>query len=187
MEDADNKVIEEKIVRDLTVSYKLLKFVNSAGLTRGQELNSINDALTMLGRKQLYRWISILLFTADGSAEKQPNALFNAAVYRGRLMELFGEITSHKNPNDLFVLGTFSYLEVLLQRKLAWVLKDMLVPVAIKDALLSNEGEYWPFLELAIDLDEGNFDETLITTSGLSIEQINQAQLLATAYCELVT
>lgn len=187
MEDADSRVIEKKITRDVSVSYKLLKFVNSAGLTRGQELDSINDALTMLGRKQLYRWLSILLFSVDDSGDKQPNALFNAAIYRGRLMEIIGEKTRHKNPADLFVLGTFSYLEALLHRKLAWLLKGMLIPVPIKDALLKNEGEYWPYLELVVGLDKGDFGEVCISNTSLDIEQINQAQLLATAYCESVS
>lgn len=187
MDDADNRLIEEKIIHDVSLNYKLLKFVNSAGLSRGQELDNINTALSMIGRKQLYRWLSILLFSTDDSGERQPNAVFKAAIYRGRLMEILAEITQHQNPADLFVLGTFSYLEALLQRKLAWVLKDMLVPLPIKDALLDQSGEYWPYLELAIELDSGKFDETYISTSGLTIDQLNQAQLSATAYCESIT
>lgn len=187
MDDADNRLIEDKIIHDVSLSYKLLKFVNSAGLSRGQELASINTALSMIGRKQLYRWLSILMFSTDDSGKRQPNAIFKAAIYRGRLMEILGEITQHQNPADLFVLGTFSYLEALLQRKLTWLLKDMLVPPPIKDALLDNAGEYWPYLELAIELDNGKFDGAYITTAGLTIDQINQAQLSATAYSESIT
>ena len=187
MDDADNRLIEEKIIHDVSLNYKLLKFVNSAGLSRGQELDSINTALSMIGRKQLYRWLSILLFSTDDSGDRQPNAIFKAAIYRGRLMEILAEITHHQNSADLFVLGTFSYLEALLQRKLAWLLRDMLVPAPIKDALLDQRGEYWPYLELAIDMDNGKFDQASISTSGLTIDQLNQAQLSATAYCESIT
>ncbi len=187
MEDADSRVLEEKIIRDVSVSYKLLKFVNSAGLSRGQPLNTINDALTMLGRKQLYRWLSILLFSAEDDQNKQPGALFNAAIYRGRLMEILGEMSRHKNPAELFVLGSFSYLDALLNRKLAWIIKDMLVPEPIKDALLKNEGQYWSYLELVMALDKGKFDDALIARAGLSIDKINEAQLQATAYCEMIT
>ena len=187
MEDADSRMIEEKIIRDVSVSCKLLKFVNSAGLTRGQELDSINDALVMIGRKQLYRWLSILLFSTDDVGDKQPNALFNAAIYRGRLLEVFGEITHHKNPADLFVLGTFSYLEALLQRNLSQILKDMIVPTLMKDALLENKGEYWPYLDLAIKLEKGEFEKIDIKSINLTVEQVNHAQLNATAYCEFIT
>lgn len=187
MDDADIRIIEKKIINDVSISYKLLKFVNSAGLSRGQELNSINDALVMLGRKQLYRWLSILLFSSDESSVKQANALFNAAIYRGRIMEIFGELTNHANSTDLFVLGSFSYLEALLKRKIQFLLRDILLPKQVKEALLENSGDYWPYLAVAMDLDRGRFDKELIEDIGLNIEQVNQAQLDATAYCESIS
>ncbi|MDH5645288.1 MAG: HDOD domain-containing protein [Candidatus Heimdallarchaeota archaeon] len=187
MEDAENKVIEKNISRDISICYKLLKFVNSAGLSQGKELSSVGDAVNMLGRKQLYRWISVLLYSTTEEGNKQPNALLNSAVFRGRFMEIIGEFTHHKNPSELFVLGAFSFLEALLQRKLSWLLQDMLVPEAIREALLESKGEYWPYLELAENMHSEKFNIKNIGLAGLTIGQINQAQLVATAYCESIT
>ena len=101
-------------------------------------------------------------------------------------MELFGEITKKENPAEMFVVGTFSYLEALLQRKLSWVLKDMLLPVPIKAALLEKSGEYGPYLALAESLSDGEFDEAEISRLGLSVMEVNAAQLEATSYAEAV-
>ena len=57
----------------------------------------------------------------------------------------------------------------------------------VKDALLENKGEYWPFLELSINLEKGDFASVDSKTMGLTMAQINQAQLNATAYCESLT
>ena len=140
----------------------------------------------MLGRNQLYRWLSLILFTSSGEDLNQTNALLNAALYRGRLLEIFSEYTKMQNPNELFILGAFSYLEALLNREFSLIMKDMLIPAPIKQALIDQDGPYWPYLHLALTIDGANIQhiESLSKNLGLALSDINQAQLLATAYSE---
>ena len=142
----------------------------------------------MLGRNQLYRWLSLMLFTSTEEGLNQTNALLNSALYRRRLLELFSEYTLRENPNELFILGAFSYLEALLNREMSVIVKDMLLPAAIKQALLEQDGKYWPFLQLALTMEWS--DASAISAAandfGLTLEDLMRAQLAATSYSETV-
>jgi len=186
MADADDEFLERSISHDISLSYKLLKFVNSAGLSCGRELRTVKQALSMLGRNQLYRWLSLILFTSTEEGLNQSNALLNAALYRGRLLELFAEYTSKENPNELFILGTFSYLEALLNREMRVIVKDMLLPATIKQALLEQDGKYWPFLQLALTMERGETGAVAAAANefGMTLDDLTRAQLEAINYSE---
>lgn len=188
MGEADNTVIVRDLSHDLSLCYKLLKFINSVGRSCGKQLGHISEAIALLGRNALYRWLSLLLFTSSDENTTQSNGLFNLSFYRGRLMELMGEASGHKNPNELFILGTFSYLEALLNRKLTLILKDLVVPPLIKQALLEQDGPYWPYLHLVNAIENGDTSEifTVSASLGLNMDNINEMQLSATAYCESI-
>jgi EAL and modified HD-GYP domain-containing signal transduction protein len=187
--DADIAFLERAISHEVSLSYKLLQFVNSAGLSCGRELRTVKQALSMLGRNQLYRWLSLMLYTSKDDGLNQTDALLNAALYRGRLLELFSEYTDLENPNELFVLGTFSYLEALLNRDMESILKDISMPAPIKHALLEQDGRYWPFFNLALSIerDDVNDIRNAAKPLGLTLADINRAQLEALVYCEALS
>lgn len=189
MADADQVVLERALSHDLSLSYKLLRFVNSVGMSCGRELRNVAQAVNMLGRNQLYRWLSMILFTSSQDDLNQSNALLTAALYRGRLLEMLAEKRKLDSPSDFFILGAFSYLEALLNRRTALILKDMLIPLPIKQALIEQDGPYWPYLNLAITMEKGELAqiESAIGDLVLSFEDINLAQLMATAYSESFT
>lgn len=67
-QEADNSGIEIGFKRDAALSFKLLRYINSVGFGLSCEIQSINHALTILGRKQLYRWLTLLMVTAGENA-----------------------------------------------------------------------------------------------------------------------
>jgi EAL and modified HD-GYP domain-containing signal transduction protein len=189
MADADIAFLESAISHEVSLSYKLLKFVNSAGLSCGRELRTVKQALSMLGRNQLYRWLSLMLYASKDDEQDQSDALLNAALYRGRLLELFSEQSQMENPNELFVLGTFSYLDALLNRDMELIIKDISMPAPIKQALVEQDGRYWPFLNLAMAIDSGEIHQVQAGAQslGLTLADINRAQLQALAYSEALS
>lgn len=184
--DVENEEIIRAISHDLPLSYKLLKFVNSAGATCGKELTSIENALNMIGRKPLYQWLSILLYLNVGEDSQENNILFELAIYRGRLLELCGELSNKKNSHELFILGTFSCLDVLLKQTFKTIFKDLIAPILIKQALLEKSGPYFHYLELVAALDSADISKIESSAAGveITIADLNNAQLSATAYCE---
>jgi len=185
-EDVDNEKLVRVICHDLSLTYKLLKLVNSAAINRGKDIESIDTALNILGRKPLYRWLSLLLYLSNDGGTESSNVLFELAIYRGRLLEICGELSSLDSPHELFVLGSFSYLDVLLKQTFPVIFKDLVTPPLVRQALLGKTGSYHIYIELTEALDDVDIMkvETCCKRLNVTIEELNNAQLSATVYCE---
>ncbi|MQM35372.1 MAG: histidine kinase, partial [Candidatus Accumulibacter phosphatis] len=166
-------------------SYKLLRYINSAGFGLSCEIQSFRHAVNMLGYDKLNRWLSLLLATA--SKDPMAPALMYTAVLRGRLMELLSAgLVDKAEYDNLFITGAFSLLDVLLGVSMEQALDAMRLPDPICDALLGNGGRYQPFLELALS-SEGDQGERIAEQAamlGLTADQFNRAQLQAQAFAE---
>lgn len=178
------KVLSAKISRDVALSYKLLRYLNSAGMRRGQKIESIQFALVTLGYQQLYRWLTLLLF-AD-SADKAPSALMTTAIVRGRLTELLGSRLPGAT-DELFVLGMFSLLDVLLNVPMEKLLRELSLPEDVRTALEDRSGPYAIYLNLAEALESCDWPRIQALSRELEIDQnlMNQAQLEAISYGEM--
>ena len=184
-QDAENKVIENGFKRDTTLSYKLLRYINSVGFGLSCEVQSIGHALTILGRNQLYRWLTLLMVTA-GNNSSSP-ALMKTSITRGRLTELLGEPFFDKRDRDnLFVVGVFSLLDVMLKVPMDQVLEKLQLPEPIVDALTKREGIFGPFLKLTEACEDANNAEILQLASLLQLnpEKVNQCHMQALAWTE---
>lgn len=146
--NAEVKDIEAVLKQDVALSYKLLRYINSAGFGLSCEIQSFRHAVSILGYNNLNKWLSLLLVTA--SKDPAAPALMQAAIARGRFMEEIGGPFFDKSERDnLFITGAFSLLHVLLGTSMAKLLEEMHLPETISDALLNDEGEFAPFLQLA--------------------------------------
>lgn len=184
-QEADNKTIENGFKRDTTLSYKLLRYINSVGFGLSCEVQSINHALTILGRNQLYRWLTLLMVTA-GNNSSSP-ALMKTSITRGRLTELLGEPFFDKRDRDnLFVVGVFSLLDVMLKVPMDQVLEKLQLPEPIVDALTKREGLFGPFLKLTEACEDDNNAEILQLAALLQLnpEKVNQCHMEALAWTE---
>lgn len=108
-DNADIRDLEKVLKRDATLSYKLFRYINSASFGIEVEIESLRHAVTMLGYSPLYRWLSLLLAMTN-TASFSP-ALLQAAIVRGRFIELLGQrLLSRSEAESLFVVGLFSWL-----------------------------------------------------------------------------
>ena len=177
--------IESSFKRDVALSFKLLRYINSVGFGLSCEIQSLRHALAILGYQQLYRWLTLLLVTA-GEGSTSP-ALMKTAVTRGRLTELLGkDMLEAADRDNLFIVGVFSLLDAMLEMPMDEVLDKLSLPESISDALLYRQGLYGPFLDLTIACEEGDSDhiEKLAFSLQLEPDKINQAHLAALAWVE---
>ncbi len=172
--------IERKISQDVSVSYKLLRYINSAGLRRDTEIESIRAVIQLLGVKPLYRWLSLFLFTNEDS-NSSDSSLFVTALTRAFFLEHIANQTNKKITNDLFVLGIFSYLDTLLKMPFSEALKGIFIPENIKSALLTQSGPYKDYYQLSLHVDTGDNNDldTVMHNLQLSSKQITEAHLYA--------
>lgn len=184
---AEVKEIEAALKQDVTLSYKLLRYINSAGFGLSCEISSFRHAVTILGYDKLNKWLSLLLVTASRDAAAA--ALMQTAIARGRLMETLGQDFFDKAALDnLFITGAFSLLDVLLGVGIDAVLEEMHLPEAITDALQRHEGLYAPLLDLAVACEEAS-DADLLQKAGLlgiSAGKLNHAQVEALAFADSI-
>lgn len=186
--DADNASIADAMKQDPMLGFRLLRYLNSPLLGLDHQIDSLNQALTVLGRQQLTRWLAVLLFSV-----REPDFadwwLVESALTRGRMMELLGQNNGSKHCDALFLTGIFSRLDRLLRQPLAAALKAMPLTVPIRAALLARSGPYAKLLTLAETAE--SFDTERIDTAareaGLDAAQVNRALLAATAWTSDVT
>lgn len=183
--NADVKEIEAALKHDVALSYKLLRYINSAGFGLSCEIQSFRHAVTILGYEKLNKWLSLLLATAG--KDPMATAMLHTALTRARLMELLAQgLVDRREYDNLFITGAFSLLDALLGVGMEQVLESMHLPEPISDALLGNEGMYGPFLDLAVAC-EGSDGEAIaeqVGMLGLSAEHFNRAQLQALAFAD---
>lgn len=127
--------LEAIIKRDVSLSYKLLKFINSATFGFKNPIRSLKQALTLLGQKELTKWMSLI--TLNGIADYKPGELILESLIRGRFAELLaGTVQLRKRMADAFLMGLFSLIDALLDRPMEEILTELSLEEEIKQALL---------------------------------------------------
>ncbi|MBZ0093732.1 MAG: EAL domain-containing protein [Sulfuricellaceae bacterium] len=186
MARAELPELEEGFKHDAMLSYKLLRFMNSAGSNIGVEVRSISHAILILGYEQLYRWLTLLLFTS-GKLDQSSQAIMKSALVRARLAELLclNKMTPAE-AEGAFIVGIFSLLDALLNMPMAQALERIQLPAPVLDALLRQEGCYAPFLALAIACEDFDLDRIakLAVICGLNADAVNTAHVQALMWAE---
>jgi len=142
--------IAEQLKNEPTLSYKLLRYINSAAMGLQQPVDSLTEALVLLGRVKFARWTSLLLFDFANPTYREIS-LAERALTRGRTLELLAGKGSI--PNDaahLFLIGLFSLLDKVLGQPLPELLEKAALPDVVRDALLGSASPHANALALVI-------------------------------------
>lgn len=156
--DADTHEIEALLRRDPTLSYHLLKVVNSLSMGSGRKVGSFSQAILILGRQQLRRWLNLMLFSAREGDVRSPMLLARVAV-RAHALEMLARETGMGKPQQeqAFMVGMFSLLGVLFGMPLPEVLAPLTVSDAVAQALLERQGELGALLVLVEAAERADF------------------------------
>ena len=158
--DADTREIEDLIKRDAQLSYQLLRLVNSVAFSPGKKITSFGQAITMLGRLQLQRWLQLLLYARPAGAG--PSALLPRAAYRAAFMEA---LFPPKLAERAFMAGMFSLLDVMLRERMGRIVAPLHLAEDISKALLERGGPLGPAL-IAIENAERADHDALAASLG---------------------
>ena len=181
---AETSEIEDLLKKDPTLSFNLLRFINSSGFGLSCEVTSFRHAVMILGLKKLFRWAALLMTTSRDGA---PPAVGQTAVVRGRLMELLAaEMLPAEECDNAFVVGVFSMLDTMLNVTMEKALESVALPQTVTDALLHGTGVFAPFLALTKACESG--DDAMFAKMAeelhLSNRQVNWAHLQALTWAE---
>lgn len=174
--------IEDVLRRDVALSYKLLRMVNSAAVG-GRDVWSIGHALRLLGREQVARWLGLLLVT-DGVRSGVRAELMSLSLVRGRMCELLADasgIPRAKGP--LFLVGLLSTIDQLLESPMDVLAESMELAPDVRDALLHRHDFYGAVLALVEAYEHGDWERV----AALSAEVGIAAHSLPPMYIDALT
>jgi len=152
-----NKV-EKIISRDVGISYKLLRYMNSAYYRRVCEISSIKQAIVLLGERGMRSFVSLIAMSK--LAADKPDELVRSSVIRAKFCELMAHFKSNGlDPSELFTIGLFSLIDAILDDTMENLLSKLPLTDGIKKALLKKEGKLYNYLELAIAYQMAEWDK----------------------------
>ncbi|MBB3224531.1 EAL and HDOD domain-containing protein [Pseudoduganella umbonata] len=150
--DADNIEIERAVKRDASLAINLLRLVNTPAVGARQRIDSLSQAVTILGRRQLQRWLQIMLYAEPGKRGGHQTPLLMLATTRGRLLELLAHKLrpAHRHVADIaFTVGIMSLMDTLFSIPMAELLTQIAVGDEVAEALLYRTGFFGELLKLA--------------------------------------
>ena len=156
--DPDFRNLARTVESDVTITYKLLKYINSAAFGLRQKVTSVEHALHLLGQEEVRKWASLLTMT--NMAGDKPAELVVESLIRARFCELAAPVIGMEaRKSELFMVGLLSQLDAIVDRPLTELLEKVNLPWDVKDALLNNSGPFRPVFEIAVALERGDWDE----------------------------
>lgn len=193
VKDGDISEIENELKYQPGLSYNLLRMVNSASNGLSAKINSIKRAILILGRKQLQRWVQILLYAAKQKDGSTSDALMLTAAIRGKLLESIATVDRphDKNHQDrAFMVGILSLLDTLLGMEMSQLVKTLNIQQDMREALVFRRGYLGQQLQLIETYEKGEYETVSALISQMifiNVEQFSAMELEATAWANRIS
>ena len=152
--DCDISALEDLIVQDITLSYKILRIINSAFYGFRRKIDSVKQAVVSLGLKVIRDWFIIISLT---DIDDKPEILMFQALQRARMMQLLTD-TIGLNKDTGFTIGLFSSIDSIMDQPMDVILKSLPLSDEITEALLEREGTLGGLLDVVIRYENGDWD-----------------------------
>ena len=184
LSDADSSELETALKPEPGLTVNLLRMTNSVGSGSTEKITSLRHAITVLGRRQLQRWLQLLVF-ASGSQNGSTNPLLLMAATRGRLLELIAE---ELRPGDgaladqAFMTGIMSLMPALVGQPIDEIVAPLGLASSVRDALCDSSGALGEMLRIAENSENGELEQlanNLAHLPGLGPKALNRAQTQA--------
>lgn len=162
--------LEKLIKTDVSLSYKLLKFINSLAFGFYSEIRSIKQALAILGETEIRKWLSLIAIQTVG--KNKPDELMIMALCRARFCELVASrVGLGDRSSDLFLLGMFSLIDAFLDQPMAKILAELPIAEEIKLALLGRENRFQEVYALTLTYETGDWEGFSRYAAKLGLEE----------------
>lgn len=173
--------IRNLIKQDARLSFKLLKLVNSPFYSRGNKIDSLQEALVTLGMKEIRRWLSIL---AMSNFEDAPDVLIFSSVFRGNMCKNIAICLGKPDPDAYFTVGLFSNLEALLGMSYEDIFEQMNLSEQLHNALVERNNDMGLILDGVVNFEQGRGLTRGVLNLGAEI--VNEAYLSSIRWAEMV-
>src|ERR1700674_3871088 len=176
----DIQELASKIKHEASLTFRLLRYLNSAAFGLRSEIHSVPHALSLLGERELRKWIAVV--SVGVLADGKPDELMIVPLVRGRFCELLAPLAGMAgHANDLFMMGLLSVMDAILDRPLDSILAELPVRGEIKDALQARTGLYWQVVEVALAHERADWEKVsaLASKTGMKEDQVSALYITA--------
>ncbi|MDW2878606.1 MULTISPECIES: EAL and HDOD domain-containing protein [Bacillaceae] len=150
--EPDIDEIAELVENDFSLTYKILRIVNSAAYHMRNKINSIKQAIMVLGLYELRKWV-LLMAISDYKSAKD-NETIKLSMCRAKFAESIGKL-KQRNISEYFLLGLFSLIDTILERPMEEILVELPLTPEMQEALLGHKNEFALILDLLSSLERG--------------------------------
>lgn len=166
----DFERINEIIERDVALSYMLLRFINNPLVNKRNKISSLRHALNYMGEVELKKFIALLALANLG--DEKPMELLQVSLVRAKFCELLAqEKNEAENPPKGFLVGLFSLIDALLDRKMENIVENLPISDDLKFALCGQKNNLLLYLEIAKTFETGNWLRTKKLAAAIKVEQ----------------
>jgi EAL and modified HD-GYP domain-containing signal transduction protein len=155
-----------------------LRLINSANFGLSKKVESLHQALMLLGLKEIKSWVSLV---ALSNIDSVPQELTDMSITRARLCKRLAEKAGRDNPDTYFTIGMFSLLDAIMSKSLHSILKSLPFSEEINEALISHKGPMGEALDCAIAHEQGDWN--MIKFANLTPAEINEVYIETLEWC----
>lgn len=172
--DVDLAELATTAMRDPAVVIKLLDMANSPLYGLPRKVANLEEAIMLLGRDAVYRWLALALLHVDSNSGRDQTLMVFALCRASFLKQVAGDVDKQKS-DEMFLVGLLSIIESLLGLPMSQILEKMRLPESVTAALLRSEGPYARPLQLVLALERCRLDQAIVLATSI---QISPSELL---------
>ena len=178
--------LEKFVSRDLSINYKLMRYINSAYFGMFKKVSSVKQSIVLLGIREIRRFLSLIAMAQLVSGK--PDELIRTSLIRARLCESMGKGVIGKDGSELFTLGLFSLIDAILDDEMDNIMGKLPLSENIKKALTGGEGVLADYLALAVCYENGDWTKftALAEKTGVKAERMPEFYMDALAWADRI-
>lgn len=182
-QEPDINEITNVIKRDVSLSYKVLRYINSFAFDMPTKISSIKQAIMLMGLKEARKWLQLLLFHDIGNGEfkGRERVLIERSINRAKACELLAQYKREPEVDKYFLLGMFSCLDVIMNENWKDILPKLSLTHELEAALTGEDTAMQNYLQLVKAVEEMNMGQMKYYAEQLEIpiEKMSEISLAA--------
>ena len=179
--DVEFSELEELISKDVGISFKFLRLINSANFGLSKKVESLHQAMMLLGLKEIKSWVSLV---ALSNIDSVPQELTSMSIMRARMCKGLAEKAGYENADAYFTIGMFSLIDTIMSKTMKSILQSLPFPEEINDALLFQKGKMGAALDCAIAHEQSDWN--MIRFANLTAAEISEIYIETLEWCRSV-
>lgn len=163
--------LERLVSRDVSITYKLLRYINSAFFRRARPIESVRQAIIYLGEREIRQFIALV--ATSKLCTNKPDELVRTSLIRARACDALGKLlpSDRVDVSELFLLGLLSSIDAIMDRPMSEVLRDLPLAPSLRVALSDGQGTLAECLALVLDYERGAWEDFARRARNVGIDE----------------